>query len=507
MAIPVQNYNRATGILGGATSGRTADPGSTSPLSLLVPPAGLEWLNPSLVVSDLLGNTIAAIAGWLISHIKPIDEMLDKLCGDSGALTQHAAPLVAAAQALETHAQGMDSAVDNSRQHWTGPAADAWAGLMGAESGCARSGAPVLRAMATAVLEIGAYVGRARQAIVVAASKLIKDLMVEAGKLVGWAVLSLGGAVVEFIRWAARYISVTIRDMVTMLQSVVAEGSTHLGQVAGLGRQLERAAQVLTTGNDPGELQDVAPGSIADRTKGGHQDHDRDLAELASANNDAGDAGTGMGSTAVPPPYEQVTDPQALADLGITPDMLHDETSGFNARVFTDPKTGEVVVAFNGTNFGEGNDVGEDVTGTTVLSPQSEQAMRLAQAINSSAQADNVVYTGHSLGGRLAAVASMTSGNPAVTFNSAGVSSATQNYFAALNGSDPQAYREQINAGQVRSYTTGNDPLTMVQERVPGVNDAAPDSVGLRIHLGPTDNVGAITDAAGGHGMDNVLKH
>ena len=135
------------------------------------------------------------------------------------------------------------------------------------------------------------------------------------------------------------------------------------------------------------------------------------------------------------------------------------------------------------------------------VSPQSADAIRLAQAVNASKQlSGNAVYVGHSIGGRLAAVASMESGNPAITFNAAGVSPATVAYMASEQWISTSDMYAKLRNGQVREYSTADDPLTNIQQnyRYP-TSAVAPDGVGSRIYLG-----GSNWYPKTGHEMPNV---
>ncbi|MDO5285321.1 MAG: hypothetical protein Q4G45_00645 [Actinomycetia bacterium] len=65
------------------------------------------------------------------------------------------------------------------------------------------------------------------------------------------------------------------------------------------------------------------------------------------------------------------------------------------------------------------------------MSRQVGNAMALSQKVQELGLNDNTVYTGHSLGGRLATVAGATSGVPSVTYNAAGISEPTIDYISA----------------------------------------------------------------------------
>ena len=147
------------------------------------------------------------------------------------------------------------------------------------------------------------------------------------------------------------------------------------------------------------------------------------------------------------------------------------------------------------------SDVIEDGIGGFVPSPQAMAAVRLAEALQSTPYGDQVVYTGHSLGGRLASVAGMVSGSPAVTFNAAGVSDPMVAYLAGMRGITPEQLHAEMNGGTVRGYQTTDDPLTDAQENVPFLNDTMHDAPGTQ-HTLP----GKVGSWLGGHDMAPLIE-
>src|SRR5687768_14532147 len=106
---------------------------------------------------------------------------------------------------------------------------------------------------------------------------------------------------------------------------------------------------------------------------------------------------------------------EQLRDAGIDPATLKNEDSGFLARIYGDDK-GHYVLAYSGTD--EGKDWLTNLRqGVGLEDAQYNQAIALAREARV-AFGNEVVITGHSLGGGLAGAASISSGIPAVTFNS-----------------------------------------------------------------------------------------
>ena len=125
-----------------------------------------------------------------------------------------------------------------------------------------------------------------------------------------------------------------------------------------------------------------------------------------------------------------------LEKLGMTPEMLHDTRTGFDAKVYRDMH-GRIIVSFGGTEGGlSEKDWMNNLKGANPydVSAQAEASVALALALEHSVGADNLIFTGHSLGGRNAAIASVATGSRAVTFNAAGVSAGDYLYASTAGG-------------------------------------------------------------------------
>lgn len=125
---------------------------------------------------------------------------------------------------------------------------------------------------------------------------------------------------------------------------------------------------------------------------------------------------------AIPNGWTRLSDAQLRA-RGMDPAMLRGD-DGFAAAIYRGPD-GQYVVAFRGSEgmlTGNADDwLSNAVNSSGVVSSQSRRAVALAQETVSTFGADKVSFTGHSLGGSHAAVASVATGRPATTFNAAGV--------------------------------------------------------------------------------------
>lgn len=106
-------------------------------------------------------------------------------------------------------------------------------------------------------------------------------------------------------------------------------------------------------------------------------------------------------------------------------------TPGFKAQVFYDSCALRYIIAYAGTEP-EGADIITDIDGAfSITEPQNAQALALLdsvtllidemQAHNPSMPHHSLLLTGHSLGGRLASIGSITRGVDAVVFNPANI--------------------------------------------------------------------------------------
>lgn len=484
-------FTQAAEILEQGTATRSTPPASTvNHLQVLAEEVYIDrWI---------VGGIVAEISEWLLGHLGPFQKVLDSLAGDPAAIAAQS-QTVSRCGTVVTGSVALAVAEGEriARQHWQGLAADAYALVIAALQHCLSAYGTAAGAVASGELAVGERVGAVRQYVTDTCGDMIGELVNEAFRIAPWVVLTAGAAILEFIRWAAGFIAMYLQNVFQVMQELLADVTGVLGQVKGVGDCMERAASVLEGHGDPGPVGDLAAGAARQYKGTSPNPEDFSFAQAASGislypADDEALVGQVFGG------YKRLSDDQVAA-LGIDPALLRDPSNGFAAGVLYNTQTGQYVVTFAGTDFGDSNDVAEDATGAMTVSPQSRDAIRLADAVNASPLvANNAVYVGHSLGGRLAAVASMESGNPAVTFNAAGVSPATVAYMASQNGISTADLYGRLTDGQVRQYSTSDDPLTNVQETYPTRN-IAPDGIGARITLGGS-NLNPVT----GHGMDNV---
>ncbi|MFT4299448.1 MAG: hypothetical protein QM597_07435 [Aeromicrobium sp.] len=207
-----------------------------------------------------------------------------------------------------------------------------------------------------------------------------------------------------------------------------------------------------------------------------------------------------------------------LKKLGIDPGMLHTK-NGLDAVIATDGK-GHYVLIFRGsTEHGGAVDwwrenaraglssgaVGSiasqgaaDLLALHDPGSSTEEAMNLALALKNAVGTENMTATGHSLGGRHAAVAGLVTGSTAVTFNAAGVTNDDLLYARTLMGKDTNfgqyvlgrmteggALKDGIDTSRITNYTTSGDLLTFGQKYT-----SAYDAIGRQVEVdGPNHDL------------------
>lgn len=192
---------------------------------------------------------------------------------------------------------------------------------------------------------------------------------------------------------------------------------------------------------------------------------DRDLVTLCRA------VYTDPGAMQLPPGWRELPQdeyPRGVADVARSRSgdaTLNDNESKFRARIYAHREPGQherYAVAFRGTVPAEG--VAEAVSvnlgqGVGLKTEQYKHAERLSKVVFG-AWGRNVVFTGHSLGGGLAAMASVTTGCAAVDVNPAALHDNSMQRVLQSRGLKPADFRRAAEQGRVRVYSVEGDFLT-----------------------------------------------
>lgn len=237
-----------------------------------------------------------------------------------------------------------------------------------------------------------------------------------------------------------------------------------------------------STGMSSTSSANAAYGGFAGEVAG-QQPHaiDRELSTLIQDNYAVADARRGKSSfePVLPGTWARMDD-AAVRAAGIDPTLLHDVKSGFDASFYRDA-SGAVALVYAGSD--EWKDWPHNFRqGLGFRDAQYDQAIALAREAKQ-AFGDNVVLTGQSLGGGLAAAASMVNEVPAVTFNAAGVHDKTIERY----GFDAEVLKQEAEQGLIRTYHVKNEILTHLQEDSIPLKWAMPDAPGHKIELPDPD--------------------
>lgn len=248
-----------------------------------------------------------------------------------------------------------------------------------------------------------------------------------------------------------------------------AESLRHMQTALHRNAQQQRQAS-SAAGGTIGSAAGVAAAGVGAGSLGG-----RGSAHLAPANLLAfAKDSYRQGSAGLPAGWARL-DKGQLEALGLDPNSLHNRGTGLDATVYSDGK-GHYVISYAGSH--DGRDWMEN--GKGIASPvipnqsgQTEQAVDIAHQLATKVGAGNLTITGHSLGGRDAAVASIATGSRAVTFNAAGVTDEDVMYAREIGGHHVRfdgylldkmtggaSLRAQSDQSLVTNYTTLDDPVT-----------------------------------------------
>ncbi|MEV1119196.1 hypothetical protein AB0I91_29425 [Actinosynnema sp. NPDC049800] len=208
---------------------------------------GLEALS---IVMDPFGSVASSLVSFIIEHVGPLREALDKLAGNADAVAAHSRTWKNIATAVgEVHtAYGAEHSADTAA--WSGKAADAYraraADLVAVIGAAARAAS----GLGSAVELAGVVVGVVRETV----RDLIADLV---GRLAVWAaealtIIGLPAAAVQAsaaaAKWAAR-IAQLVKQLVRTMQKLM----PLLRRLGELFKQIRKKMDDLRRGGDGGK--------------------------------------------------------------------------------------------------------------------------------------------------------------------------------------------------------------------------------------------------------------
>lgn len=267
---------------------------------------------------------------------------------------------------------------------------------------------------------------------------------------------TIGTAVVDTLKFVWHLGEAFVDGTLTVLH-VVADLTTIIGSVALLGLEKELGI------NEGPRL----PQAELDRI-------DNEAATNYNTNQSVRD-GVEVNFDLARAVYSEPADPASMPPGWHEVRPLYGPDGGHAALFKYDGPPAKYIVAFQGTDpnpFTSGDDAEDAANAAGLPTPQGEWATQIARQYGG--PPFNATFTGHSLGGSLAAIASMTSGQPAVTFNAAGVGDG--NYALASH-----AHGGPVTETQITNYHTEDDSITTGQQAL-GLRPASGAQVTMTGH-------------------------
>ncbi|MBE1576967.1 hypothetical protein ACFORH_07325 [Amycolatopsis roodepoortensis] len=215
---------------------------------------GLEALS---IVMDPIGSVASNLVSFIIEHVEPLQDALDKLAGNADVVASQAQTWQNIAKAVreEGTAYGTEATIDT--ESWVGKAGDAYRVRAATTATLIGAAAQAADGLGSAVRMAGMVVGVVRETV----RDLIADLV---GRLVVWAAEALtivgapaaaAQAATAAAKWAAR-IAQIIKKLVRTLQNLV----PLLRKLKGFLDQIRKKMDDLRKGGGGGNKPPKEPG-------------------------------------------------------------------------------------------------------------------------------------------------------------------------------------------------------------------------------------------------------
>jgi hypothetical protein len=187
--------------------------------------AGLDAL---ALVSDPVGALLQYGVAWIIEHVKPLSDALDRLAGDPAQIAAQARSWRNVAYNLREEADALARSVSWDTGDWTGAAGDAYRLRVHAQQQALQALAKASDTMALMTEGAGMLIGTVRMMVRDAIATAVSRLITYAGELVATAGLATP-LVVEQVAtlcasWAAK-IAHWLRSLIASLRNLMREGS------------------------------------------------------------------------------------------------------------------------------------------------------------------------------------------------------------------------------------------------------------------------------------------
>ncbi|GAB2971949.1 DUF6531 domain-containing protein [Amycolatopsis acidiphila] len=206
-------------------------------------------------VADPFGSILAAGVGWLMEHVGPLKEALDKLAGSPDQITAHSETWKNIASELGQVATDLGNQVEADVQSWTGPGADSYRRqaddmvkiLQGAGQACEGASSGVKTA--------GEVVAAVRQ--------LVRDTIAQVvGHMISWALqvlFTLGIGLTWVVPQVVNLVAKTAKDIASLVKNLT-KALGDLGKLLGKAGDLFKDAAKGMKGLKPGPK--AAPGKV-----------------------------------------------------------------------------------------------------------------------------------------------------------------------------------------------------------------------------------------------------
>lgn len=233
---------------------------------------GLGALTTSLealsIVMDPIGSVASNLISFVIEHVKPLQDMLDKLAGNADAVAAHAQTWKNIADHVGEVKADYDRDLRADTAGWTGVAGDTYRGRAADTAALLGAASQACGGIGSAVEMAGMVVGMVRETV----RDLIADLV---GRLVVWAAEALtivgapaaaAQAATAAAKWGAR-IAQIVKKLVRTIQNLM----PLLRRLSDLFRQIRKRLDDLLgrrrgVGNKPPEKPKHPPTAGGDHT-------------------------------------------------------------------------------------------------------------------------------------------------------------------------------------------------------------------------------------------------
>ncbi|TVT39769.1 RHS repeat protein, partial [Amycolatopsis rhizosphaerae] len=213
-------------------------------------------------VTDPFGSILAAGVGWLMEHVGPLKDMLDKLAGNPDQITAHSETWKNISTELGQVSADLANQVNTDIQSWTGPGADAYRQQAGEMAKVLEAAGKACDGASSGVKTAGEVVAAVRQ--------LVRDTIAQVvGHMVSWALqvlFTLGIGLTWVVPQVVNLVAKTakqIADLIKKLTKALSELGKLLGKAGDLFKDASKGLKGLKPGSaaKPGKVDTLPSGA------------------------------------------------------------------------------------------------------------------------------------------------------------------------------------------------------------------------------------------------------